>query len=74
MLKTLFLKAPSLDGFNGGASSRYQAKRKIRSFWFPTWLTQPAALVPHSRVVDAPADGLSSEQCLRIAHDFPVDH
>ena len=51
MLKTLFLQAPSFDGFDGGAFP-LPAKREIRSFWFPTWLAQPAALVPHSRVVD----------------------
>jgi hopanoid biosynthesis associated radical SAM protein HpnJ len=72
MLKTLFLQAPSFDGFDGGAGSRYQAKREIRSFWFPTWLAQPAALVPDSRVVDAPADELSVEKCLRIARDFEL--
>jgi len=45
MMKTLFLQPPSFDGFDGGAGSRYQAKREIKSFWFPTWLAQPAALV-----------------------------
>ena len=55
-LKTLFLQAPSFDGFDGGAGSRYQAKREVKSFWYPTWLAQPAALVPGSRVLDAPAD------------------
>ena len=34
-MKTLFLQAPSYDGFDGGAGSRYQAKREIRSFWYP---------------------------------------
>lgn len=72
MLKTLFLQAPSFEGFDGGAGSRYQAKREIRSFWFPTWLAQPAALVPGSRVVDAPADDLSVESCLRIARDYEL--
>src|SRR5258708_6612446 len=72
MLNTLFLQAPSFDGFDGGAGSRYQAKREIRSFWFPTWLAQPAALVPGSRVVDAPADQLSVEQCLRIARNYEL--
>src|SRR5579862_3055703 len=72
MLKTLFLQAPSFDGFDGGAGSRYQAKREIRSFWFPTWLAQPAALVPDSRVVDAPADDLTVEHCLKIARDFDL--
>jgi hypothetical protein len=27
-MKTLFLQAPSFDGFDGGAGSRYQAKRE----------------------------------------------
>jgi len=72
MHKTLFLQAPSFEGFDGGAGSRYQAKREIRSFWFPTWLAQPAALVPHSRVLDAPADQLSVAQCLQIARDFDL--
>ena len=54
MMQTLFLHPPSFDGFDGGAGSRYQAKREIRSFWYPTWLAQPAALVPGSRLIDAP--------------------
>jgi hopanoid biosynthesis associated radical SAM protein HpnJ len=70
--KTLFLQAPSFDGFDGGAGSRYQAKREVKSFWFPTWLAQPAALVPNSRVVDAPADGLTVKDCLAIARDFDL--
>jgi len=70
--KTLFLQAPSFDGFDGGAGSRYQAKREVKSFWFPTWLAQPAALVENSRVLDAPADGLTVAQCLAIAHEFDL--
>jgi hopanoid biosynthesis associated radical SAM protein HpnJ len=54
MLRTLFLQAPSYEGFDGGAGSRYQARREIRSFWFPTWLAQPAALVEGSKLIDAP--------------------
>ena len=57
MMKTLFLHPPSYEGFDGGAGSRYQARREIRSFWYPTWLAQPAALVPGSRLVDAPPAG-----------------
>ena len=71
-MKTLFLQAPSYDGFDGGAGSRYQAKREIKSFWYPTWLAQPAALVPNSRVLDAPADGLGVEQSLNIAADYDL--
>ncbi len=71
-LKTLFLQAPSFDGFDGGAGSRYQAKREIKSFWFPTWLAQPAAMVPDSRVLDAPADELSVEESLKIAEAYDL--
>jgi hypothetical protein len=31
MMRTLFLQAPSFQGFDGGAGSRYQAKREILS-------------------------------------------
>jgi hopanoid biosynthesis associated radical SAM protein HpnJ len=71
-MKTLFLQAPSFDGFDGGAGSRYQAKREIKSFWYPTWLAQPAAMVPGSRLVDAPADGLTVEETLKIAEDYEL--
>ncbi|HVW69844.1 MAG TPA: hopanoid biosynthesis associated radical SAM protein HpnJ, partial [Steroidobacteraceae bacterium] len=37
-----------------------------------TWLAQPAALVPGSRVVDAPADELTVEQTLAIARDYDL--
>ncbi len=56
-MRTLFLQAPSFDGFDGGAGARYQAKREIRSFWYPTWLAQPAALVENSKLIDAPPHG-----------------
>src|SRR5271154_3914700 len=72
MMKPLFLHPPSFDGFDGGAGSRYQAKREIRSFWFPTWLAQPAAIVPNSRLLDAPADGVSVEATLDIAETYDL--
>ncbi|BAW80389.1 radical SAM domain-containing protein [Candidatus Nitrosoglobus terrae] len=72
MMKTLFLNPPSFDGFDGGAGSRYQARREIRSFWYPTWLAQPAALVPDSKLIDAPARGLSLEQVLPLVHDYEL--
>jgi hopanoid biosynthesis associated radical SAM protein HpnJ len=71
-LKTLFLQAPSFDGFDGGAGSRYQAKREVKSFWYPTWLAQPAALVPGSRLLDAPADDLTVQQTLDIARTYDL--
>jgi hopanoid biosynthesis associated radical SAM protein HpnJ len=70
--RTLFLNPPSWQGFDGGAGSRYQAKREIRSFWYPTWLAQPAALVPGSRLVDAPPHDLTRDDVLRIARDYEV--
>lgn len=72
MKKTLFLQAPSYDGFDGGAGSRYQAKREIRSFWYPTWLAQPAALVPGCRLLDAPAEELSVDETLKIAEQYDL--
>ncbi|MGC8666587.1 MAG: hopanoid biosynthesis associated radical SAM protein HpnJ [Chthonomonadales bacterium] len=72
MRKTLFLSPPSFEGFDGGAGSRYQARREITSFWYPTWLAQPAALVPGSRLVDAPPHGLSVGDVLQIARDYEL--
>ena len=76
MMKTLFLHPPSYEGFDGGAGSRYQARREIRSFWFPTWLAQPAALVPGSRLVDAPPARLPLAEVLPLAkqHELIVLH
>src|SRR5580700_4296580 len=71
-MKTLFLQAPSFDGFDGGAGSRYQAKREIKSFWYPTWLAQPAALVENSKLVDAPAHNQSLADILPMAKDFEL--
>ena len=76
MMKTLFLQPPSFDGFDGGAGSRYQAKREIKSFWYPTWLAQPAALVPGSKLLDAPPARISLESVIAEAqqHDLIVMH
>ncbi len=72
MKKTLFLNPPSYEGFDGGAGSRYQARREVRSFWYPTWLAQPAALVPGSRLVDAPARGVSLEDVVSTAGEYEL--
>src|SRR6516162_2768690 len=61
MLRSLFLQAPSFDGYDGGAGARYQMKREVRSFWYPTWLAQPAALVEGSKLIDAPPHDLQFE-------------
>jgi hopanoid biosynthesis associated radical SAM protein HpnJ len=71
-LRTLFLHPPSYEGFDGGAGSRYQARREIRSFWYPTWLAQPAALVPGSRLVDAPPDGLTLDDVCGLAPQYEL--
>ncbi|HEX4647952.1 MAG TPA: hopanoid biosynthesis associated radical SAM protein HpnJ [Steroidobacteraceae bacterium] len=67
-MKTLFLHPPSFDGYDGGAGARYQMKREIRSFWYPTWLAQPAALVAGSKLIDAPPHRLKFED---IAPELP---
>src|SRR6516162_1124737 len=72
MMKTLFLHPPSLEGFDGGAGSRYQAKREIRSFWYPTWLAQPAALIPDSKLIDAPPAQIKLEQILPLAGEYEL--
>jgi hopanoid biosynthesis associated radical SAM protein HpnJ len=76
MMKTLFLQPPSFEGFDGGAGSRYQARREIRSFWYPTWLAQPAALVAGSRLIDAPPAEIGLDKVLPLAkqHDLLVIH
>src|SRR5499425_2201179 len=71
-MRTLFLQAPSFEGFDGGAGSRYQARREIRSFWFPTWLAQPAALVENSTLIDAPPQRLKLAQIADKARDYDL--
>ena len=71
-MRTLFLQAPSFDGFDGGAGSRYQARREIRSFWFPTWLAQPAALVANSKLIDAPPHGVRIADVAARARDYDL--
>jgi len=71
-MRTLFLQAPTFDGFDGGAGSRYQAKREIKSFWYPTWLAQPAALVENSKLIDAPPHKTKLDEVVRQAKDFDL--
>lgn len=70
--KTLFVNPPSWQGFDGGAGSRYQAKREVRSFWFPTWLAQPAALIEGAKLVDAPPHDQTRDDVLKIARDYEL--
>ena len=71
-MRTLFLNPPSYSGFDGGAGARYQARREVRSFWFPTWLAQPAAMIPNSKLIDAPADDLNLDQISQMAKGFEL--
>ncbi len=70
--RVFFLSPPSYEGFDGGAGSRYQAKREVRSFWYPTWLAQAAALCPQSKLLDAPVEGLSIEESIERAAGFEL--
>src|SRR5262249_46403020 len=47
-------------------------KRETRSFWYPTWLAQPAALVPGSKLVDAPPARLTLSDILPLAADYEL--
>src|SRR5688572_6318705 len=71
-LRTLCLHPPSFQGFDGGAGSRYQARREVRSFWYPTWLAQSAALVPGSRLLDAPPAGLRLVDITPLAREYEL--
>jgi hopanoid biosynthesis associated radical SAM protein HpnJ len=71
-MRTLFLQAPSFEGFDGGAGSRYQAKREIKSHWYPTWLAQLAAMVPGSKLIDAPPHGITLDQIVPQAKDYDL--
>ena len=75
-MRSLFLQAPSFDGYDGGAGARYQMKREVKSFWFPTWLAQAAAMVPGSKIIDAPPHNLSFKDIEEDvkSHDFIVVH
>jgi hopanoid biosynthesis associated radical SAM protein HpnJ len=72
MKKTLLLNPPSYDDFDGGAGSRYQATREVWSFWYPTWLCYPAAMIPGSRVLDAPPLGIGVSETVAIARDYEL--
>ena len=71
-MKPLFLNPPTFEDFDGGAGARYQASREVTSFWYPTWLCYPAAMIEGSRVVDATVQKLDLEQCLEIAKAFDM--
>ncbi len=63
-MRTLSLNPPSYGRFDGRAGARYQARREIRSFWFPTRLSYPAGLIADSRLVDAPPEEMDDDVIL----------
>lgn len=69
-MKTLLLNPPSFEKFDGGAGSRWPARREITSFWYPVWLSYPAGLIRESRLLDAPSHGITPEETIRIARDY----
>jgi len=69
-MRTLFLNPPSYDDFDGGAGARYQAKREVWSFWYPTWLAYPAGMIPGARLLDAPPLHMTLEQTLAVTRDY----
>jgi hopanoid biosynthesis associated radical SAM protein HpnJ len=71
-MKPLFLNPPTFEDFDGGAGARYQASREVTSFWYPTWLCFPAGMIEGSRVVDAPVQKLTLEDCIAIAADYDM--
>lgn len=71
-MKPLFLNPPTYEDFDGGAGARYQASREVTSFWYPTWLCFPAGMIDGSRVVDAPVQRFTIDDCLNIARDFDM--
>jgi hopanoid biosynthesis associated radical SAM protein HpnJ len=71
-MKPLFLNPPTFEDFDGGAGARYQASREVTSFWYPTWLCFPAGMIEGSRVIDAPVQKYTLEECLAIAKGFDM--
>jgi hopanoid biosynthesis associated radical SAM protein HpnJ len=71
-MRTLFLNPPSYGGFDGAAGARYQARREIRSFWYPTWLAFAAGLVPESRLLDAPPANMGIDEVIQEARGFDL--
>ncbi len=71
-MKTMFLNPPSYEDFDGGAGSRYQAKREVWSFWYPTWLAYPAGMIPGARLLDAPPHGYTVAQTVEEARNYDL--
>jgi len=70
VMKTLLLNPPSFEKFDGGAGSRWQAAREAEAYWYPTWLSYSAGMLPGSRLLDAPPHHITPEQTVAIAADY----
>lgn len=70
-MRTLFLNPPSFSRFDS-AGARFAATRKTRSLWYPAWLGYGAALVPNSKLIDAPAAGISLKDLLLKIRSFDI--
>jgi len=71
-MRTLLLNPPSYGGFDGAAGARYQARREIKSFWYPTWLAYPAGLIPESRLIDAPPADMGVDEVIQQARGYDL--
>lgn len=69
-MKTLFLNPPSFEGYDAGASSRWPATREVESYWYPVWLTYPAGMLPHSRLLDASPHRVTVDQTVDVAREY----
>src|SRR5262249_25017355 len=76
MIGAAVLETPALAGVHGGARAAYQMRREIQSFWSPTWLAQPAALVEGSKLIDAPPHRLKFQDIApeAVSRDLVVLH
>lgn len=70
-MKVLFLNPPSFNRFDL-AGARFAATRKTRSLWHPVWLGYATALVPNSKLIDAPASGLKLNTLLLKIRSFDL--
>jgi len=66
------LNPPSYEEFDGAAGSRYQARREVWSFWYPTWLCYPAGMIKDSRVLDAPPENIGVAETVAVAKDYDL--
>src|ERR1700721_1693782 len=54
------------------APSASRARREIKSFWYPTWLAQAAAMVPDSKLVDSIPHGIRMPDIVKGIGDYDL--